>query len=86
LNTYCYDFPTAKHQSNCDYTNGTNKEWSIKKKRLEMSAVAIAEIIIGCIALVIVIMAIAVFILASIPMHALRDKCCGRLSMRHGHR
>ena len=51
-----------------------------------MSAVAIAEIIIGCIALVIVIMAIAVFILASIPMHALRDKCCGRLSMRHGHR
>ena len=50
-----------------------------------MSAEAIAAIVIGCIPLV-VVMAIAGFIMVSVPMHALRDKCCGRPSMRHGHR
>ena len=50
-----------------------------------MSAEAIAAILIGCIALV-VVMAIAGFIMLSVPMHALRDKRCGRPSMCHGHR
>ena len=82
---HCYNFSTAKQQSNCDYTIGTNKESSTEKNRLKMSAGAIAAILIECIALV-VVMAIAGFIMVSVPMHALRDKCCGRPSMRHGHR
>lgn len=40
-----------------------------------MSAVAIAEIIIGCIALVIVIMAIAVFILVSVTNVVVGSAC-----------
>ena len=82
---HCYNFSTAEQQSNCDYTIGTNKESSTEKNRLEMSAGAIAAILIGCIALV-VVMAIAGFIMVSVPMHALREKCCGLPSMRQGHR
>lgn len=80
-----YNFSTAKQQSNCDHTIVTKTGSPTEKKRSEVSAEAIVAICIGCIALV-VIMAIAVFFLVSVPMHALRDKCCGRLSTRHGHR
>ena len=78
-----YNFSTAKQQSNCDHAIDTTKESSTEKNWPEVSAEAIVGTSIGCTALV-VIMAIAV--LVSVPMHALRDKCCSRLSMRHGHR
>ena len=79
-----YNFSTAKQQSNCDHTIVT-KTGSPTENLSEVSAEAIVATSIGCIA-VVVIMAIAVFFLVSVPMHALRDKCCGRLSTRHGHR
>ena len=79
-----YNFSTAKQQSNCGPTIVT-KTTSPTEKWSELSAEAIIAISVGCIALV-VIMPIAVFILVSVPLHALRDKCCGRLSMRRGHR
>lgn len=68
-----YNFSTAKQQSNCDHAIETTKESSTEKNWPEVSAEAIVATSIGCIALV-VIMAIAV--LVSVPMHALR----------HGHR
>ena len=77
-----YNFSTAKQQSNCDHTIVTKKDSSTGK--LEVSAGTVVAISIGCIALV-VIMPIAVVILVSVPLHALCDKCCGRLSMRRGH-
>ena len=79
-----YNFSTATQQSNCDHTIVTKKDSSTGKNWLEVSAGTIVAISIGCIALA-VIMAIAVFILVSVPLHALCDKCCGRLSMRRGH-
>ena len=80
-----YNFSTAKQQSNCNPTIVTKTESSAKKNWSELSAEAIVAISIGCPALV-VIMAIASFILVSVPLHALCDKCCGRPSMRRGHR
>ena len=79
-----YNFSTAKQQSNCDHTIVTKKDSSTRKNWLEVSAGTIVAISIGCIALVVII-AIAVVILVSVLLHALCDKCCGRLSMRRGH-
>ena len=79
-----YNFSTAKQQSNCDHTIVTKKESSTGKNWLEVSAGTIVAMSIGCIALVVII-PIAVFILVSVPLHVLCDKCCGRLSMRRGH-
>ena len=79
-----YNFSTAKQQSKCDHTIETKKESSTETNWSEVSAGTIVAISIGCIALV-VIMAIAGFILVSVPLHALCDKCCGRASMRCGH-
>ena len=71
---HCYNFSTAKQQSNCDYTIGRNKDSSVEKNRPEMwTGATAAGLFTGFIALV-VVRAIAGFILVSIPMHVLRDE------------
>ena len=65
---------TAKQQSNCDYANGTNKESSVEKNSVEMSAGATAALSVTGIIALVVVTAIAGFIVVSVPMHALRDE------------
>ena len=71
---HCYNFSTAKEQSNCYYANKTNKKLPVEKKRLEMSAGATAGLYTSGFIALIVVMAIAGFIMVSVPMHALRDE------------
>ena len=71
---HCYNFSTAKQQSNCDYANETNKESPVEKKRLKMSTGATAALYTSGFTALVVVMAIAGFIMVSVPMHALRDE------------
>ena len=67
---HCYNFSTAKQQSNCDHTIESPTE----KNTPEMLAGATAALFTGSFIAPVVVIAIAGFIMVSVPMHALHDE------------